>query len=126
MIYFSLCKKCPTMALYLINQMTSRPQGTGNCMLHFSQQFNSFFPVTKDGCSHGNGGGTSGRAMAFCLGRPGSNPRLDFGFSQFRIVVNLFSLGVGPFLITCNGTVLTLPSSFLFPIIIYHCENYQL
>ena len=28
----------------------------------------------------GSGGGTSGRAMAFCLGRLGSNPGLDFGF----------------------------------------------
>ena len=28
----------------------------------------------------GSGGGTSGRALAFCLGRPGSNPRTDFGF----------------------------------------------
>ena len=28
----------------------------------------------------GSGGGTSGRAMAFCLGRPGLNPGLDFGF----------------------------------------------
>ena len=32
----------------------------------------------------------------------------------------------GLFLITCNRTVHTLPSSFLFHIIIYHCENYQL
>ena len=31
----------------------------------------------------------------------------------------------GFFLITWNRTVHTLPSSFLFPIIIYHCENYQ-
>ena len=38
------------------------------------------------------------------------NPGLDFGFFQFRISVNLFSLGVGLFLITCN----TPPSSFLF------------
>ena len=28
----------------------------------------------------GRGGGTSGRAMAFCLGRPGLNPGTDFGF----------------------------------------------
>ena len=28
----------------------------------------------------GSGGGTSGRGMAFCLGRPGSNPGTDFGF----------------------------------------------
>ena len=61
----------------------------------------------------GSGGGTSGRAMAFSLGRPGSNPRSDFGFFQFRTAVNLFSLGVGLFLITCNRMVHTLPSSFL-------------
>ena len=73
----------------------------------------------------GSGGGTSGRAVAFCLGRPGSNPRSDFGFFQFRIAVNLLLLGVGLFLITCNRTVHTLPSSFLFTII-YHSENYQL
>ena len=62
----------------------------------------------------GSGGGTSGRVVAFCLGRPGSNPRSDFGFFQFRIAVNLFSLGVGLFLITYNRMVHTLPSSFLF------------
>ena len=45
----------------------------------------------------GSGGGTSGRAMAFCPGRPGSDPRSDFGFFQFRIAVNLYSLGVGLF-----------------------------
>ena len=28
----------------------------------------------------GSGGGKSGRAMAFCLGRPGLNPGSDFGF----------------------------------------------
>ena len=38
---------------------------------------------------------------------------------------SLFSLGVGLFLTTCNRTMHTLPSSLLFPIIIYHCENYQ-
>ena len=32
--------------------------------------------------------------MSFCLGRPGLNPRTDLGFFQFRIAVNLFSLGV--------------------------------
>ena len=72
----------------------------------------------------GSGGGTSGRAMAFCPGWLGSNPGSDFGFFQLRIAVNLFSLGVGLFIITCNRTVHNLPSSFLFPIIIYHCENY--
>ena len=77
----------------------------------------------------GSGGGTSGRAMAFCLGRLGSNPGSQFGFLQSRIAVNLFSLGVGLFLITCIGTVHTpLPSSFLFPIIIYRCKiiNFKL
>ena len=74
----------------------------------------------------GSGGGTIGRALAFCLGMPGSNPPTDFGFFQVRKAVNLFSLGVRLFLITCNRTVHTLPSSFLFHIIIYHCENYQL
>ena len=63
--------------------------------------------------------------MAFCLGRPGPNPGSNFGFFQFTIAVRLFSLGVGLFLIMCNRTEHTIPSSFLFPIIIYHCENYQ-
>ena len=53
--------------------------------------------------------------MAFCLGRPGLNPVSDFGFFLFRIAVNLFSLGVGLFQITCNRMVHILPSSFLFP-----------
>ena len=75
---------------------------------------------------YGSGGGTSGRVTAFCLGRPGSSPRSDFGFFQFRIPVNLFSLGVGFFIIRYNRMVHTLPFSFLFPIIIYHFENYQL
>ena len=48
-------------------------------------------------------------------------PGRTLAFFQFRIAVNLFSLGVGLFII-----MRTLPSSFLFPIIIYHCENYQL
>ena len=73
--------------------------------------------------NRGSGGGTSGRAMAFCLGRPGSNPGLDFGFFQFKIAVNLFSLGVGLFLIRCNRTVHSLPSSFLFTIVkIINCK----
>ena len=41
--------------------------------------------------------------MAFC-----SNPGSEFGFYQLRNAVNLFSLGVGLFLITCNRTVHTL------------------
>ena len=69
----------------------------------------------------GSGGGTSGRVMAFCLGRPGSNPQTDIGFYQFRIAVNLISLGDLLFLIKCNGTVHTIHTSFLFHIIIYHC-----
>ena len=62
----------------------------------------------------GCGGAASGRAMAICLGRPGLNPRTDFGFFQFKIAVNLFLLGVGLFLIMCHKTVLTLFSFFLF------------
>ena len=46
-------------------------------------------------------GGTKGRAMAFYLGWLGSNPGRDFGFFQFRIAVNKFSLGARLFLITC-------------------------
>ena len=49
---------------------------------------------------NGSGGGTSGRGLAFCLGRPGLNPWTDFGFFQVRIAVILFSLGVGLFLTT--------------------------
>ena len=74
----------------------------------------------------GSGGGTSGRAMVFCLGRPGSYPRMDLGFFQLRIAGNPFSLGVGLFLIVRNRTMHTLPFSFLFPVITYHCENYPL
>ena len=73
----------------------------------------------------GSGGGTSGRAMAFCLSRPGSNPMTDFKNFQFRIADNLFSLSVGIFQIMCNRTVHTIPFSFLFPIIIYNCQIYQ-
>ena len=50
----------------------------------------------------GSGAGTNGRV---CLGRPGLNPSLSgqagfesqdgLGLLQFRIAVNLFSLGVG-------------------------------
>ena len=53
-------------------------------------------------------------------------PGRTLAFFQFRIAVNLFSLGVRLFLLTYNRTVHTLPSSFLFPFIIYLCENYQL
>ena len=59
-----------------------------------------------------------------CLGRPGLNPRTDLGVFQFRIAVNLFSLGVWLFLIMCNRTKHILPPAFLFPIII--CKIYQL
>ena len=52
--------------------------------------------------------------MTCCQGRPGLNPRTDFWFF-FRIAVNLFSLGVWLFLITCNRTMHTHPSSFQFP-----------
>ena len=63
----------------------------------------------------GTDGGISGKVTAFCPGCPGSNPTMDLGFFQFRIAVNLFWLGVGLFLITCNRTVHTLTSSYLFP-----------
>ena len=63
----------------------------------------------------GSGGGTSGRATAFCLGKPSSNPRTVFGSFQFRIAGNLFFMGVEVFLIMCNSTVhaLLLVSCFL-------------
>ena len=64
--------------------------------------------------------------MAFCLGKLGLNPGMDLGFLQSRTAVNLFSQDVGLFLITCNRTVHTHPSSFPFPIIIYLCKIYQL
>ena len=44
---------------------------------------------------------------------------------QFRIALKLFLLGVRLFLKMSNRTVSTLPSSFLFPINIYH-EKEQL
>ena len=74
----------------------------------------------------GSGGGTSGRATAFCLGSPVSSPWTALGLFQFRIAVNLLSLAVGLFLIISSRMVQTLPLSFLFPIISYHCEIYQL
>ena len=47
----------------------------------------------------GRGGGASGRAVAFCLSRPGLIPGTDLlGFFWFRIAANLFSLGAGLFL----------------------------
>ena len=45
---------------------------------------------------------------------------------QFRIALKLFLLGVRLFLKMSNRTVSTLPSSFLFPIIIYHSKVYKL
>ena len=59
---------------------------------------NTNYFVFHKSINRSGGGSTSGRAMAFCLGRPGLNPRTDLGFFQFRIAVNLFSLGVGLFL----------------------------
>ena len=63
----------------------------------------NFCPGFEGGCTSnlepvGKWWFTSGRAKAFCLGRPGSNAGLDFGFFQFRIAVNLLYLGVGGFL----------------------------
>ena len=71
----------------------------------------------------GSGGDTSGRAMAFCQWRPGSNPGTNLGFLKFRNAVNPFSQGVWLFLTACNRTVHALPSSFLFPIIIYYSKK---
>ena len=71
-------------------------------------------------------GGTSGRAIPFCLGRPSLNPSIDLGFLQFRMAVNLFLQGVELFLIMCNRMVHPLPASFLFPITIYYCKMDQL
>ena len=44
----------------------------------------------------GNGGGASGRAMAFCPSEPVSNPRTELAF--FGNAINLFLLGVGLYL----------------------------
>ena len=88
-------------------------------------QFSDNSTTDYDNEAHGSGGGTSGRATAFCLGVPGLNPGMDLGFFQFRIAVNLFSLGVRVFLIMRNRTLRTLPSSFLFLIFIYLCKIYQ-
>ena len=52
-----------------------------------------------------SGGVTSGRAMVFCLSRPGLNFWMDLGFLRFRTADNLFSLGIGLFLIRCHRTV---------------------
>ena len=41
----------------------------------------------------GSGGGTSGRAMAFCLGRLGSNPGSDFGFFSVKSCCQSFITG---------------------------------
>ena len=46
--------------------------------------------------TRGSGGGASGRTIAFCLSKPGSNPGTDLAF--FRNAINLFSLGVGLYL----------------------------
>ena len=43
----------------------------------------------------GSGGGASGRAMALCPSRPGSNPGTNLGFFQFHTAVNRFSVGDG-------------------------------
>ena len=73
----------------------------------------------------GCGGGTNGRAMAFCQGSPVWILGWTFGFFQFRIAVNLFSVGVRLFQITCNIAVHTLPSSFLLPITIYQLKIFK-
>ena len=45
------------------------------------------------------------------------------GLFQLGMAVNLFSLGDGLFLMTCNRMVHSIPSSFMLPIIIYHRKN---
>ena len=59
--------------------------------------------------------------MAFCLGRSCLNPRTDLGFFQSIYLYRR----TGLFLMTCKRTVQILPSSFLFPNIIYHCNAMQ-
>ena len=58
-------------------------------------------------------------------GQAGFESRVGLWLFLSRIAVNLFSLGVRLCLMMCNGTEHTLPASFLFLIIIYHCEDYQ-
>ena len=62
-----------------------------------------------------SGGGKSGRAMAL-------ESWEGLQLFQFRIGVNILSLGVRLILITLNSTVRSFPSSFLFPIVVYHCQ----
>ena len=66
----------------------------------------------------GSGGGSSGRAMAFCLGRPGLNPGTDSGFFKLIISLNLFSLGVGLFQMMCNRTMRLIADSLEWFIIL--------
>ena len=87
----------------------------GGCSLCIGLSIFMFYPNSM--FVKGSGCATSGREMSLCLGRLGSNPGSDFGFFQFRIAVNQFSLGVGLFLLTYNRMVHTC-SAFLFPIII--------
>ena len=47
-------------------------------------------------------------------------------FFQFRIAVNLFSLGVGLFLLAYNRMVHTLPSSFLLPVSYHHLPLWKI
>ena len=47
----------------------------------------------------GSEGGTSGRAMVFCLGMPDLNPGTDLCFFSSELM-SFVSLGVGLFLLT--------------------------
>ena len=67
-----------------------------------------------------HGGGASGRAVAFCLSKLGSNPRTDLIF-WFRIAANLFSLGTGLF--WKNEELNSAYSSFSFPVSYHHCQK---
>ena len=57
-------------------------------------------------------GGSSGRMRAFCPNIRVSNPMKEANFFWLRNAANIFSLAVRLFLIKCNKTVPTLPSSF--------------
>ena len=64
--------------------------------------------------SSGSGGGANGKATAFSVGRPGLYSGMDLGFFSSESIL----AGCGVFSYNVE--------SFLFPIIIYLCEIYQL
>ena len=50
----------------------------------------------------------------------GSNPGMGLGFFSSELMSIYYYWVLSFFLLMCNRTLHTLPSSFLFPIIIYH------